>query len=126
MTINSPEPPGDGDVLCHVCGMSLNGTRQMSRHLQGKNHRNNVLRRRWRALCVKVLLLLDEARREPGGSQLAVPDGPQVPGGGQQMPQYAFEDNFEIVNPFPYDGGQQEPGGSQLAVPDGPQVPGGG
>ena len=54
----------------------------------------------------------DGGQQEPGGSQLAVPDGPQVPGGGQQMPQDAFD-------PFPHDGGQQEPGGSPLAVPDG-------
>ena len=45
--------------------------------------------------------------------------GQQEPGGGQQMPQDAFD-------PFPYDGGQEELSGSQLAVPDGPQVPGGG
>ena len=64
----------------------------------------------------------DGDQQEPGGSQLAVPDGPQVPGGGQDMPQYAFENN----NTFPDDGGQQEPGESQLAVPDAPQVPGGG
>ena len=54
----------------------------------------------------------DGGEQEPGGSQLAVPDGPQVPGGGQQMPQDEFD-------PFPHDGGQQEPGGSPLAVPDG-------
>ena len=61
----------------------------------------------------------DGGEQEPGGSQLAVPDGPQLPGGGQQMPQDEFD-------PFPHDGGQQEPGGSPLAVPDGLQVPGGG
>ena len=54
----------------------------------------------------------DGGQQEPGGSQLAVPDGPQVPGGGQQMPQDAFD-------LFPDDGGEQEPDGSQLAVPDG-------
>ena len=60
----------------------------------------------------------DGGQEERGGSQLAAPDGPQVPGGGQHMPQDAFD-------PFPHDGGQQERGGSQLAIPDGPQVPGG-
>ena len=44
----------------------------------------------------------DGGEQGPGGSQLAVPDCLQVPGGDQQMPQ---------------DG--------QLAVPDGQQVPGG-
>ena len=48
----------------------------------------------------------DGGQQEPGGSQLAVPDGPQVPGGGQQMPERltigtrkAFEKNY----PFPYE-----------------------
>ena len=43
--------------------------------------------------------------QEQGGSQLAVPGGPQVPSGGQQMPEHltigtkkAFEKNY----PFPY------------------------
>ena len=43
----------------------------------------------------------DGGQQEPGGSQLAVPDGPQVPGGGQQMPERltigtkkAFEKNY--------------------------------
>ena len=47
----------------------------------------------------------DGGQQEPGGSQLAVPDGPQVPGGGQHMPERltigtrkAFEKNY----PFPY------------------------
>ena len=47
----------------------------------------------------------DGGHQEPGGSQLAVPDGPQVPGGGQQMPEHltigtqkAFEKNYA----FPY------------------------
>ena len=61
----------------------------------------------------------DGAQQEPGGYQLAVSDGPQVLGEGQQMLQDAFES-------IPHDGGPHEPGGSQLAVPDGPQVPGGG
>ena len=61
----------------------------------------------------------DGGAHEPGGSQLAVPDGPQVPGGGQQMPQDAF-------HTFPHDGGQEEPGGTQLVVPEGPQVASGG
>ena len=43
----------------------------------------------------------DGGQQEPGGSQLAVPDGPQ-------------------------DGGQQQRGGSIVAVPDCPQVLGGG
>ena len=48
----------------------------------------------------------DGGQQEPGGSQLAVPDGPQVPGGGQQMPEHltigtkkAFQNNY----PFPYE-----------------------
>ena len=48
----------------------------------------------------------DGGQQEPGGSQLAVPDGPQVPGGGQQMPERltigtkkAFEKNY----PFAYE-----------------------
>ena len=48
----------------------------------------------------------DGGQQEPGGSQLAVPDGPQVPGGGQQMPEHltigtkkAFENNY----PFRYE-----------------------
>ena len=48
----------------------------------------------------------DGGQQEPGGSQLAVPDGPQVPGGGQQMPERltigtkkAFEKNYA----FPYE-----------------------
>ena len=61
----------------------------------------------------------DGHQQEPGGTQLAVPDGPHVRGGGQQMPQ-------DALDPFPHDGRQQEPGGSQLAVPHGLQVPGGG
>ena len=46
----------------------------------------------------------DGCQQEPGGSQLAVPDGPQLPGGGQQMPEHhtigtkqAFENNYVIV-----------------------------
>ena len=54
-------------------------------------------------------------QQEPGGSQQAVPDGPQVPDGGQQ--------SWTLVDPqMPQDAGQQEPGGSQLAVPDGPPM----
>ena len=48
----------------------------------------------------------DEGRGEPGRSQLAVPDGPQVPGRGQEMPEHfrigtkkAFEENYA----FPYE-----------------------
>ena len=47
----------------------------------------------------------DGGHQEPGGSQLAVPDGPQVPGKSQQMPEHltigtqkAFENNYA----FPY------------------------
>ena len=58
-------------------------------------------------------------QQEPAGSQLAVPYGPPVPDGGQQMGQDPLES-------FPHDEGQEEPVGSQLAVPHGPQVPGGG
>ena len=61
----------------------------------------------------------DGGVQEPGGSELAVSDGPQVRGGGQQMRQ----DGFDL---FPHDGCEQERGGSQLAAPDGPQEPGGG
>ena len=48
----------------------------------------------------------DGGHQEPGGSQLAVPDGPQVPSKSQQMPEHltigtktAFEKNY----PFPYE-----------------------
>ena len=48
----------------------------------------------------------DGGQQEPGGTQLAVPDGPQVPGRGQEMPERltigtkkAFEKNY----PFPYE-----------------------
>ena len=62
----------------------------------------------------------DGGQQEPGGSQQSkrarrLPDDPQIPGGGQQMPQDAFER-------FPDDGGQQERGGSVVAVPDCLQV----
>ena len=47
----------------------------------------------------------DGGQQGPGGSQLAVPDGPQVPGGGQEMPERltigtakAFKNNYA----FPY------------------------
>ena len=46
------------------------------------------------------MAMADGGEDGPGGRQLAVPDSPQVPGGGQQE-------------------GQQEPGGRQLAVLDG-------
>ena len=68
----------------------------------------------------------------------AVGDGPQVPGGEQEMPQDAFDRTStttlcrtEEVNkyqaeanndPFPHDGAQEESAGSQLAVPEDPQV----
>ena len=47
----------------------------------------------------------DGGHQEPGGSQLAVPDGPQVPGKSQRMPEHltigtqkAFDNNYA----FPY------------------------
>ena len=48
----------------------------------------------------------DGGQQEPGGSQLAVPDGPQVPGGGQQMPErltIGTKKEFEKNYPFPYE-----------------------
>ena len=57
-------------------------------------------------VILRAMASADGGQQEPGGSQLAVPDGPQVPGGGQQMPEHltmgtkkAFEQNY----PFPYE-----------------------
>ena len=48
----------------------------------------------------------DGGQQEPGGSQLAVPDGPQVPGGGQQMPDpdliIGTRKAFERNQPYAY------------------------
>ena len=48
----------------------------------------------------------DLSQQEPGGSELALPDGQQVPGGGEQMPERfsigtskAFQNNYA----FPYE-----------------------
>ena len=48
----------------------------------------------------RAMASADGGQQGPGGSQLAVPDGAQVPGGGQEMPQDAFD-------PLPHDGGQK-------------------
>ena len=46
----------------------------------------------------------DGGQQELGGSRLAVPDGPQVPGGGQQMPEHltiGTKKAFEKELPLP-------------------------
>ena len=47
----------------------------------------------------------DGGQQEPGGSQLAVSDGPQVRSGGQEMPEcftFGTKKAFEKNYPFPY------------------------
>ena len=64
--------------------------------------------------CCTAMACADGGEKEPDGSQLAVPDDPQVAGGDEQMGE-------NELHCFPEDEEEQEGGESQLAVSDGPE-----